>query len=285
MGKDTAMKLAYYTFFGGAQNYLQQIEQAHRYGCTGLEPLSNLDLASGDPERAKIIKEKLDEYGMCVPCFSMWVTIMPDPEEAYKKICKMIDVAKILDAPYFHHTVGPVAYEGQPFSEYLATAVSVIRRTSDYAGERGMQILIEPQGMTMNGVAHLKELYDTVDRPIGAVLDTGNILTGGNTNEEYLQAFGPLVKHVHIKDMLIRDHLPKYASPFWEPAYDPALPVARQTVIGEGDLDFYRIFSMLKDFGYDGWYAPEYCAPESFVPYYERSQNNLQAIYEDVFGK
>ena len=279
------MKLAYYAFGSGAKTYAEQVEHAKRYGCTGIEPLTNLDFASGDPEPARITRALLDENGMSCPCFSMGVALVKEPEEGYRRICRAIDQAAILGSPYFHHTLGPDAYPGQPFSEYLGVAVDMIRRTSDYAAQYGIRILIEPQGLTMNGIQHLSALYEAVDRPIGAVLDTGNILQSPDSCEEYIRVFGPYIKHVHIKDMFIRQTMPACPDFNWEKSMNGLPRACRQTVIGQGDLDLVCILGMLKALDYDGWYAIEYCAPEPFLQYYPVSQQNFLDLYSRVFGK
>ena len=278
------MKFSYYTFGSGARNYAEQIEHAKRYGCTGIEPLVNLDFASGDPEPARAIRALLDENRMSCPCFSMYVEIMRD-ENAFRRICRAIDQAAILGSPYFHHTIGPDAYPGQPFSEYLGGAVDMIRRTSDYAAQYGIRILIEPQGLTMNGIQHLSALYEAVDRPIGAVLDTGNILQSPDSCEEYIRVFGPYIKHVHIKDMFIRQTMPACPDFNWEKRMNGLPGACRQTVVGQGDLDLVGILGMLKALDYDGWYSIEYCAPEPFLKYYPVSQQNFLDLYRRVFGK
>ena len=278
------MQFSYYTFGSGARNYAEQIEHAKRYGCTGIEPLTNLDFASGDPEPARAIRALLDENRMSCPCFSMYVEIMRD-ENAFRRICRAIDQAAILGAPYFHHTLGPVAYPDQPFSEYLGIAVDMIRRTSDYAAQYGIRILIEPQGRMMNGIERLSALYEAVDRPIGAVLDTGNILQSPDSCEEYIRVFAPYIKHVHIKDKIIRDRLPLCPDGKWALGMDGLPRFSRPTVVGQGDLDLVGILGMLKALDYDGWYSLEYDAPEAFEPYYRVSQKNFAELYRRVFGE
>ena len=278
------MKLAYYTFDSGAKNYAEQVEHAMRYGCRAIEPLTVLDFASGDPEPARRTRALMDENAIVCPCFSMYVEVMRD-KDAYPRICRAIDQAAILGSPYFHHTIGPDAYPGQPFSEYLGIAVDMIRRTSDYASQYGIQILIEPQGLTMNGIEHLSALYEAVDRPIGAVLDTGNILQSPDSCEDYIRVFGSYIRHVHIKDMFIRKTAPLCPDANWEKSMNGLPQTCRQTVIGQGDLDLVGILGMLKDLHYDGWYGLEYCAPEAFDRYYPLSQRNFIDLYHRVFGE
>lgn len=278
------MKFALYTFGSGARTYMEQVDHAIRFGCTAIEPLVNLDFKDLNLDNAKRVREYMDAVDMKIPCFSFFIQFQEDPKAGIERIKKVIDMGKILGAPYIHHTVGKAAYEGQPFREYLKIAVDVIRETSAYAEQNGMQLLIEPQGHVMNGVKHLSALFDTVKAPIGALLDTGNILESGDSVEKYIKAFGPLIRHVHIKDMLIRKKPPICPDDRYWSKVGNTKGMIRQTVVGTGDIDFIRVLKMLKALGYNGWYSLEYDAPEAFDIYYPRSMKNFAAMHEQIFG-
>lgn len=277
------MKLSHYSFFGGAKTYREQIDQARRFGCLGVEPLANLDLADLDIEAAKRIREYIEKTGMQVPCFSVFMQTQTNQEAGIARVKKATDVAKVLGSPYIHQTVGEYAYERQSFSEYLKNAVSFINETSAYAEQSGMQLLVEPQGGAMNGIRHLSALFGAVKPPIGALFDTGNILRSGDTPEAYIKVFAPLIRHVHIKDLLIRKKPPIFHDSPWR-KFPENKRAFRQTAVGMGDLDFIRILKMIKGIGYCGWYSFEYEAPETFEIYYPRSIKNFTTMYEAVFG-
>jgi sugar phosphate isomerase/epimerase len=135
----------------------------------------------------------------------------------------------------------------------------------------------------MNGVRNLSALFDTVKAPIGALLDTGNILQSGDSVEKYIKAFGPLIRHVHIKDMLIRKKPPIFPDRYWSKVGNTK-GMVRQTVVGMGDIDFIRVLKMLKALNYNGWYSLEYDTPEAFDIYYPRSMENFAAMHAEVFG-
>ena len=85
---------------------------------------------------------------------------------------KYIDMGEVLGCSFFHHTYGPIL-EGQSKSAYLKTAVRVAKETAAYARERGMELLIEPQGATMNGVEMLSAYFDQMGDDAWLILDTG----------------------------------------------------------------------------------------------------------------
>ncbi len=273
------MQHALYSFKPGIQNYSQQIQCAKELGIPGIEYLANLELRTASIEKGKRLKEEMDEAALFCPCFSMWISMMNRTvKESVDLIKGYIDMAEIMGAPYFHHTVGPRKNPQQTFSQYLEVANTVIRETYDYAAEKGMLVLIEPQGHMMNGVSHLREFYGTVDRPVGAVLDTGNILESTSTNEEYLAEFAPLVRHVHLKDVLLKPHAPDST---WDVCVDGS--AQRQTIMGHGVINFDHIFRMLKDVGYHGWYSLEYVAPEEWNAGFAQSVKNTKAMYDRHF--
>ncbi len=277
------MKFSLYTSGTGAKTYLERVDHAIRYGCTAIEPAINLDFSSMNLDNAKRVREYMDATNMQIPCFSFFIQLQEDPKAGIERIKKAIDMAKVLKSPYFHHTIGKSAYEGQSFRDYLKIAVDVTRETSAYAEQNGMQLLIEPQGYMMNGVRNLSAFYEAVKAPIGALLDTGNILQSGDSVEKYIKAFGPLIRHVHIKDMLIRKKPPLFTDRYWYKIGNTK-GMVRQTAVGMGDIDFIRVLKMLKAIDYNGWYSVEYDAPENFDVYYPRSLENFAAMHAEVFG-
>lgn len=275
------MKHAYYTFPDGTTNYADRLDRAVQYGCDGIEYLNNRDLAVPSTELARALREKQDRLGLTCPCFSMWAAVMEDPAASVREIKGYMDMAQILGAPYFHHTYGP-CLEGQSPADYMKTALTVARETAAYAAERGMLLLTEPQGLSMNGVEVLSEYFDEMGDMAGMVLDTGNVLESDDSNERLLDALGHKVRHVHIKDMFLRPAMPACPDHHWRICRSGA--AARQTVVGQGDLDFAAILSRLKALDYKGWYALEYDAPERFEKFYPISVENFKALHAKVFG-
>ncbi len=276
------MKQALYSF-GVVDTYADQVCRAKALGLDGIEFFPQYDMVLPDPEKAKALREVMDREGMGCPCYSMWIAIAGRPlAECAAAVKAHIDIAKLIGSPYMHHTIGPAAYPDQPFSEYLRDAIAFVRETADYAAEQGMTVLIEPQGRMMNGCDRLAEFYAAVERPIGAVLDTGNILTGGNTALEYLERFGPRVRHVHIKDMIYRPtDWPQ--EQYWEPSL--AGGAYRQTPIGHGVLPLREILAKLRALDYRGWYSIEYGAPEPANPYLMRSIETLYRYGRELLGE
>lgn len=276
------MKHAYYAFTGGESNFFERQQHAVELGCHGIEYINQLELARPDVEYAHRLRENADRLQLPSPCFSVYAEVMADPAASVAELKRYIDMGGVLGCSFFHHTYGPIL-EGQTKSEYLRTAVRVAKETSAYAAERGMQLLVEPQGATMNGVQMLGEFLGEMGDGLSLILDTGNIFESGDTSLQLLEALWQKVRHVHIKDMIFREKLPAFANVNWR--HCPNGAGARQTVVGEGVVDFAPLLEKLAATNYDGWFALEYDAPETFDLYYPQSYENFKRMYARAFNK
>lgn len=276
------MKHAYYAFTGGEKNFFERQQHAVELGCHGIEYINQLELATPDKEYAYRLRENADKLGLPSPCFSVYAEVMKDPAASVAELKRYMDMGEVLGCSFFHHTYGPIL-DGQSKSEYLKTAVEVAKQTSAYARERGMELLIEPQGATMNGVDMLGAYLDAMGDDAWLILDTGNIFESGDTSLALLDALWHKVRHVHIKDMIYYDKLPAFPDVNWRRCPNGA--GARQTVVGQGEVDFAPIFAKLKKMNYDGWFALEYDAPEAFDPYYSISYANFKEMHARAFGR
>ena len=271
------MKHAYYSFRGGEQSFLERQRHAKVLGCQGIEYINQLELEEPSVEYAHVLRENADKLELPSPCFSVYAEVMQDPAGEVARLKRYIDMAAVLGCTNFHHTYGPIL-EGQSRSDYLRTAVAVAKETSAYALERGISMLVEPQGATMNGVKMLSEFLGEMGDDMWLILDTGNIFESDDTSMDLLKALPHKIRHVHIKDMIKRFRMPEFPDEGWRSC--PHGGAARQTVVGQGIVDFTPILHRLREIGYDGWYALEYDAPEAFDPYYSVSYENFKKMYE-----
>lgn len=72
-----------------------------------------------------------------------------------------------------------------------------------WAGELGVQLLIEPHGVVTDDLDATAEVLERLGHAdtVGLNLDTGNLWLGGSSNLEYIQRFKDRIKHVHWKDL------------------------------------------------------------------------------------
>jgi inosose dehydratase len=70
------------------------------------------------------------------------------------------------------------------------------------AADLGVKILFEPHGPVSDSIALTERVLHECDSPALALnLDTGNLWLGGGEPLAYIEAFAPLIEHVHWKDM------------------------------------------------------------------------------------
>jgi sugar phosphate isomerase/epimerase len=98
----------------------------------------------------------------------------------------------------------------------------------------GIQILIENMDQNFNTVDEFQEVFARLPN-LGFHLDVGhaNLNLGKNQTEPFLQAFHDRLAHVHLSDNFGKGgdlHLP----------------------LGAGNIDWKKVVSLLKGFGYDG---------------------------------
>ncbi len=72
-----------------------------------------------------------------------------------------------------------------------------------WAEELGIELLLEPHGIVTDNVDSMAELLDVLghEENVGVCLDTGNSWLGGGEPLEFVERFGPRIKHVHWKDI------------------------------------------------------------------------------------
>ena len=82
----------------------------------------------------------------------------------------------------------------------------VAKELAAMAEPLGITCLYEPQGYYMNTVERLSELLATVDAPnVGICMDLSNPLFFDNDPLSFTQKFTREIKHVHIKDCVLKD--------------------------------------------------------------------------------
>jgi 5-keto-L-gluconate epimerase len=238
---ETASPLAFVVF----RDHLEMImEKVARLGYDGVE----LALLDADEIKVDVIRKALETYALEVPVVSsgrvfaeghVWFT-HPDKtvrDQAVELMKGLIRLAAQFGAKV---NVGRVRGFIAP-DESCATAegrfVECLRECADFAGERQVQMLIEPvnryETNYINSVPDALAALDQVARPNIAVMPDVfhmNIedasITGG-----FRQA-GARVGYVHFAD-------------------------SNRRAPGQGHLDFAEIVGVLNDIGYDGYVTAE----------------------------
>lgn len=173
------------------------------------------------------------DHGLTLQCIAGHTRLMK--EKGVETFKKVIDFANLAGVKCVTTDTGEVKDKDDEKIFY-----SDIREIGDYAKDKGITVCLEMHGGWCNSGKIGAEIIKTANHTnIKLNYDTGNVIFYGNVRpEEDLQYALPYMGHVHLKD----DGSGKFQD--WN---FPAL--------GEGILDFVKIFEILK--GFDGFGSVE----------------------------
>lgn len=258
-------KLCFYTPpFPHIKSYYDMIDTSVQYGFDALEGFSCLDFAAPDADTAKRIKEYADSKNIKFSCFSAFTRFAAGAENI-ERLKRYADVASILGSPYLHHTiVGEFADSKKvvPFKkELFADGVQAVREVYDYAESLGVRTVFEEQGYIFNGIKGFGEFLDTVNRDVGVVADFGNIYESEDDLLDFLKAYADKAVHAHIKDVSLSDsRINGCGLETLDGKY------MLEAEVGKGIVNFKEAIKILKDAGFNGYYALEYAAKDDNSP-------------------
>ncbi len=246
-----------------------------------------------DVETARQAKHTFDKYGLRVACHSVCVNLW-DSESKHSygfKISKadeqfllnQVEVAAVLGSPYVHHTLLPwltLPADAPDYEEAIETVVEAAVRIADYAATFGITCIYEDQGYYVNGIEGFYGFFSKMKarcKNVGICGDLGNILFVNETPEAFLEANMKDVCHVHIKDYLWKK---AKVSPgiYWHHAKEYSW--LRDTMIGNGVVDFEVCMKLLKDAGYDGYFSLENAHPEPYEVGVQQAMEYLERCWQ-----
>ena len=277
------MKLSVFSAPRSFTSYDQIIDFCVKNNIPGLELFPMLELTDDNPETARRIAQKARAAGLEITCYSAGVDLAADDGvDRVAQLKRWADCAAAAGSPFLHHTLalslthnyGPVTF-GQLREKVIPRA----REVFDYAKDKGVLCLYEDQGMYFNGSARFGDFLDRLDRPAGVCLDLGNCLFVDESPETFAGSFLPLVKHVHLKDYLVR---PAGMPHPGETCYTTAAgDYLLEVPMGHGSVHFEKVFAMLLRHGYDGWFSTEYTGPGDAAEL-ELGVGNVRRYYENA---
>jgi len=122
-----------------------------------------------------------------------------------------------------------------PFAPEYAEMVCRVKLLADRAKKYGVNVLFETGGESPITLLRLIQEVNTGNLFVN--LDTGNLIMYGYGNPcEAVMTLGQYVRNVHAKDGV--------------PPTDP-YAIGAEKALGEGVVDFKRVFTLLKEKGYD----------------------------------
>lgn len=134
-----------------------------------------------------------------------------------------------------------------------ATLFDNLSRITEACRERGVTATLHPHWGTM--VQNVDEVERVLQNStVGLCLDTGHLTAGGADVVELVRRYADRVDIVHAKD--VRKELSDKLLP-GEITWAEGIRAGMFTPIGQGDVDFATIVSLLDEAGFDGYYVLE----------------------------
>ncbi len=244
------------------------IDKAAQLGVDGLEMHNLFFDGMGDKFLGEVIR-KCEEVRLTIPmmCFSPDFT-NPDPDkrsEELEKQKKAIDLTVKLGGSFCRTLTGQNR-PGLDRKETVRWCVDMIRRSVDYAEERGIILNIEnhykdgyweyPEFAFRSEV--FLEIIDQIDSPFfGVNFDPSNTIVAGEDPIELLRKIKDRVVTMHASDRYLKGgSIEDLRKMDMDPLYGYAKSI-QHGVIGKGLNDYDAIFSILKEAGFEGWISIE----------------------------
>lgn len=139
------------------------------------------------------------------------VAISDRKEEVYQYYCHMIDIAKQVEAKHVLITTG-WAYYDEAKEEAWMRSVAMMQRICSYAHKQGIDMAIEAlqldESILVNSVSELKRYKEAVGSSnLKVCIDFGAMARVNDTIQDYFDAFGEDIIHIHFVDGNPTGHL------------------------------------------------------------------------------
>lgn len=253
-------KLGMFSATQNGRSFLEMLDLAKQMGFTALELYNRDDLADPDLDVARAVGRKAAGMGMEICCLSMAADLMaPDQDAQVERVKDYIRVTRAAGAPYIHFTTFPVLAvdrRGEDMDRVIDTLAPAVRELCAFGAEHRVCCVLEGQGYYINGVEPLDRLVSRVDHPnLGIVADLGNTLCVDERPEDFVAHFAPLIRHVHIKDMVRAQQPDQTPGVRWVRTRGGSW--IHRTDLGRGVIDIAHCLQILADVGYRGFYSIE----------------------------
>lgn len=203
-------------------------------------------------ENAAAVREMLDTAGVTVSAFwcgwegpRVWDFVDgPKTLGLVPAQYRAMRVRNLCDGADFAHSLGitdVATHMGfipeDPNDPVFLPFCGAVRTVAEHLRANGQRLLFESGQETPVAMLRCFETVGTDN--LGVNLDTGNLILYGKVDPAAaLDVIGPYVRNLHIKDG-------RYPA--------DGTHLGAETRIGEGSVDFRRLFVRLRELGYDSW--------------------------------
>ena len=132
-------------------------------------------------------------------------------EDVFAYYCRMVDIAKSVGAQQILVTSG-WAYYDESFEEAYERSVEMVRHICEYAASQEIMVVMEAlqidESILVNSVEDMKKYVDRVNHPnLKVCIDFGAMARVNNSIQDYFDAFGEKIVHLHFVDGKPTGHL------------------------------------------------------------------------------
>jgi sugar phosphate isomerase/epimerase len=219
----------------------QMLDYAASQGFQNIHFSERANLESHEPAFLESLKVRADDLKLRIEIgmrsFNKFSTTFDATlGSGEQQLADMIAVARILGSPVVRCFVGMQADRGNAVSlaHLIDESIRTLRAAAPFAKDAGIAIAVENHG-GVDLLAHeLRSIIEEVDSTaVGACLDTGNPLYGGEDAVLATEILAPYVVTAHVRDTRVWATETGCAVQ-WVPA-------------GQGDVDLQRIVAILRE--------------------------------------
>lgn len=247
--------------FGAGTSATRILTEARAAGYTGVE------MSRAFPRDPMALKSLLDRHGLSLA--SGWHNGMLADCTVEEELRAVADHARLLrhcgakvmvygecgrmakdplDCPMSHRiTLAPT--EWAAYGERLTHFAESLKR------DHGLDLVYHHHLMMVaETLAEIHAVMNATDDAVGLLLDTGHAAAAGFDYAQLIRAFGPRIRHIHLKDIRaeILDQVRRT-----DLSFNDAVRNGLFTVPGDGSVDFTPLADFLKSGAYSGWLVVE----------------------------
>ena len=234
---------------------------------------------------AKRLREEADRLGMGITCYAVGACMALESDEEddieFEKICRELDVAKVLKVPVFRHDAAFKLPKRFPFFDTsLPKMTSNIRRITEYAEKLGIKTTIENHGFICQDSDRVEKIITSVNHPnFGLLLDMGNFMCTDQQSATAVSRCAPYAFHVHAKDF----HFLPYSSEEHEGYFRTrGQNFLKGAILGEGVVPVEQCLKIIKNAGYDGFCTIEFEGSEPCYEALKKGLENLKTFLKNI---
>ncbi len=245
--------------FAGDTTMMTTIRAAAEFGVGGVELMNFCrELKTPDIETVSFLAGEARKRGLEVPCLTVSIDFLPDPEGAVSVLKRYVEICAALGIGLLHHTIAK-DFRSNTISEAeigsrFERCVPAVVEVAEFAGSAGVKTVTENQGFVFNGAERLLELKERTGGRMGFVADVGNVLFVDGDPAGMIRKLGGGILHAHLKDYVYADAARNDGFDY----FSRKNRCFRDAEIGTGSIAYRDVFEAFDETGYKGFFSLEF---------------------------